>query len=279
MTTVREAADDARRKLMGAGIETAALDARLLLQAATGLRHQELVADPDHIIHGGDGQELQAMVERRVAHEPVSRILGRREFYGRTFNVTSAVLDPRSDTETLIEAALKYVRPDARILDLGTGAGAIIVTLLAECPAATGVATDLSADALSVAKGNAVRLGVAERLQWVHCSWFDAVTGTFDLIVSNPPYIPLSDFANLPLAVRGFDPLLALDGGPDGIEAYRRIAAGAEAHLAPSGRLLVEIGSGQQGEVSAVFAASGFSLETPRIDLAGHVRCLVFTRS
>jgi release factor glutamine methyltransferase len=219
------------------------------------------------------------MVARRAAHEPVSRILGEREFYGRMFKVTPAVLDPRPDTETLIGEALKHMKPDARLLDLGTGSGVIIVTLLAEFSEATGVATDISAEALAVAKGNAGRLGVAGRLQWVHCNWFEAVTGAFDLIVSNPPYVSLPEIIGLPAEVRGFDPLKALDGGPDGREAYRRIAAGADAHLAQGGHILVEIGAGQKRAVEAIFAACGFGLKSSKSDLAGHIRCLAFTRS
>ena len=279
MTTVRVLIDDARRKFAGAGIDSAALDARLLLQHAAGLRHEDVIAGPDREIGAEAVETFRCLVARRQAHEPVSRILGEREFYGRFFQVTSAVLDPRPDTETLIGEVLKHIKPHDRILDLGTGSGAIIVTLLAECPTAKGIATDLSAEALAVAKDNAGRLGVAEKLQWVHCNWFEAVTGAFDLIVSNPPYVSLQEITGLPAEVRGFDPLKALDGGPDGLEAYRRIAAGADAHLAQGGRILVEIGAGQKRAVEAIFAACGFGLKSSKSDLAGHVRCLAFTRS
>lgn len=276
MTTVREAVDDARRKFTAAGIETAALDARLLVEAVTGLRHEEIIVDPGREIGAGASEALLRMVARRQSHEPVSRILGQREFYGRIFQVTSAVLDPRPDTETLVGEALKHMGPGSRVLDLGTGSGAIIITLLAECPDATGVATDLAAAAIALAQRNARRLGVAETLLWIHCNWFEAVNGQFDLIVSNPPYIPLSDFAKLPLAVRGFDPAMALDGGPDGLEAYRRIAAGAGAHLAREGRILVEIGAGRAKAVEAIFQGADFGLAASVCDLAGHPRCLVF---
>lgn len=279
MTHVRALIDAARRKLAGAGIESAALDARLLLQAAAGLRHADIAADPDRQIATETAEAFHRYVARRAAHEPVSRILGEREFYGRIFQVTPAVLDPRPDTETLIGEALKHVKPGARILDLGTGSGAIIVTLLAECTTATGVATDLSGAALEVARKNAERLGVGDRLQAVHCSWFDSVAGCFDIIVSNPPYIALPEIAGLAPDVRDFDPLRALDGGPDGLAAYRRIASGAGAHLAPGGRIIVEIGAGQEGAVAALFKVSGFNLSAIKSDLGGHVRCLVFARS
>ena len=277
MTTIGEALGEARGKLASAGIETAALDARLLAEAVTGLRHEEMIAEPSREIGTETAETFRHLVARRQTREPVSRILCRREFYGRTFEVTPAVLDPRPDTETLIELALPHVTPRTRILDLGTGSGAIVITLLAECAEARGVATDLSAEALAVAKRNARLHGVAERVQWLHGSWFEAVPGQFHLIVSNPPYIPLGDIARLPPEVRGFDPAIALDGGPDGLEAYRRIAARAGVHLAPGGHILVEIGAGQEQEVSAIFAVLGFRQENAKADLAGHVRCLAFT--
>jgi release factor glutamine methyltransferase len=279
MTSVREAVDDARGKLMASGIETAALDARLLVQAAAGLRHEEIVANPGRLLDAAASRKLQRMLARRRVHEPVSRILGKREFYGRAFQITPAVLDPRPDTEVLIGEALRHMKPGARLLDLGTGSGAIIVTLLAECPTARGVATDISAAALAVAKSNAERWGLADRLQWIHCNWFEAVAGLFDLIVSNPPYIPLGDIPGLSPGVQGFDPATALDGGPDGLEAFRRIADGANPHLAAAGSILVEIGAGQERAVERIFADCGFGLATGKSDLAGHIRCLVFTRS
>jgi release factor glutamine methyltransferase len=276
MTAIREAIDDARRKLSAVGIETAALDARLLLQAATGLRHEELIAEPERVLGAAATQSLQSLVRRRLAHEPVSRILGWREFYGRRFQVTPSVLDPRPDTETLVQEALLHMRFGARVLDLGTGSGAIIVTLLAECAGATGTATDISLAALAVAEENAIKHGVAERLRLVHCNWFAAVSGSFDLIVSNPPYIPFSTIAGLPLEVRGFDPVKSLDGGPDGLEAYRRIASGAAAHLSPGARVIVEIGAGMAEPVGAIFARAGFGWAASTPDLGGRQRCLSF---
>jgi release factor glutamine methyltransferase len=221
-----------------------------------------------------------SLVERRCKFEPVSRILGNREFYGRSFRVTPDVLDPRADTETLIGAALVLAKGKGplRILDLGTGSGAIVVTLLAELPGATAVASDLSALALQVAKGNAEALGVADRASVVQANWFDGVDGQFDLIVSNPPYIPLGDIAGLAPDVRDFDPPKALDGGPDGLEAYRRISSGAGAHLAPKGHVILEIGAGQENAVNDLFSGQGFNRESLHFDLAGHVRCLVFNR-
>ena len=270
----------AAKQLSLRGSDTAALDARLLLQAAASITHADFVAGPDLILPADVTARFWLLVERRCNFEPISRILGAREFYGRSFRVTPDVLDPRADTETLIGATLALAKDKVplRILDLGTGSGAIVVTLLAELPGALAVATDLSAAALQVAKGNAEALGVANRARFVRANWFDGVDGRFDFIVSNPPYIPLGDIACLAVDVREFDPAKALDGGPDGLEAYRRIASGAEGNLAPKGHVILEIGAGQENAVNDLFRGQGFDRESRHFDLAGHVRCLVFNR-
>lgn len=279
--TRRTLLKQAAERLAAHRIDTAALDARLLFQVASGLRHEDIVAEPDLAVEPDVAARFSGFIERRCRFEPVSRILGTREFYGRSFRVTPDVLDPRADTETLVGAALGLAKGKGplRILDLGTGSGAIVVTLLAELPGATAVASDLSAAALAVAKGNAEVLGVAGRASFVQANWFEGIGGTFDLIVSNPPYIPLSDIAGLATDVREFDPPRALDGGPDGLEAYRRLANGARRHLAPSGRVILEIGAGQENAVNELFTGQGFARESRHCDLAGHVRCLVFSRS
>jgi release factor glutamine methyltransferase len=277
---LRKLIRQASKQLVARGIETAALDARLLLQAASGLRHEDIVAESDLVLSADVTARFWSLVERRCAFEPVSRIIGSREFYGRSFRVTADVLDPRADTETLVEAALALARGQGplRILDLGTGSGAIAVTLIAELPEAVAVATDLSVAALRVAKGNAEALGVADRASFVQANWFDGVDGLFDLIVSNPPYIPLGDIADLAADVREFDPPRALDGGPDGLEAYRRIASGAGGYLALKGHIILEIGARQEKKVNELFQAHGFVPGGCHFDLAGHVRCLVFNR-
>jgi release factor glutamine methyltransferase len=270
----------AGERLATHSIETAALDARLLFQAASGLRHEDIVAEPDLGVPLEVAARFSVFIERRSRFEPVSRILETREFYGRSFRVTPDVLDPRADTETLIGAVLGLVKGKGplRILDLGTGSGAIAATLLAELPEATAVASDLSAAALRVAKGNAEALGVAGRASFVQANWFEGIEGRFDLIVSNPPYIPLGDIAGLAPDVREFDPPRALDGGPDGLEAYRRLASGAGGHLAPKGHVILEIGAGQVNGVNVLFTGQGFARESRHFDLAGHIRCLVFNR-
>jgi release factor glutamine methyltransferase len=267
------------QSLKAAGAETPELDARLLLQAATGLAREDLILEPDRAISEEQARRYAAMIARREGHEPVSRILGEREFYGRPFRVTPATLDPRPDTETLIEAALALMPQEARLLDLGTGTGAIAVTLLAERPDATGVATDVSLEALAVARENAVLAGVAQRLTLVSGSWFVPVSGVFDMILSNPPYIPAADIAGLSPDVRNFDPRLALVGGVDGLDPYWAIASSAAPCLAAGGHVLVEIGAGQAAAVESIFAAEGFDIGGRHRDLAGHVRCLAFHRS
>jgi release factor glutamine methyltransferase len=274
--TVAHLIRQAAKQLGLRGIETAALDARLLLQFAIDMRREEIVAEPDLILTPDLAARFWSFVERRCALEPVSRILGSREFYGREFQVTPAVLDPRADTETLIAAALPLARGKCRILDLGTGSGAIIATLLAERPEALGVASDVSEAALGVARVNAEAQGVSGRLTLLRADWFDGIAGQFDLIVSNPPYIASAEIAGLAVDVRDFDPPGALDGGADGLAAYRRIAAGASGHLVPKGQVLVELGAGQEADVRQLFEAAGFGFKGQAFDLGGHVRCLTF---
>jgi len=267
---------EARAALEAKGFETAALDARLLVQAAAHMSHAELVAEPGRVVSDEAAVLLRAMLARRLQAEPVSRILGEREFYGRAFRVTEAVLDPRPDTETLIEAALPLLGEGQRLLDLGTGSGIIAITLLAERPGVSAMAVDVSAEALAVARGNAKALGVAGRLTLLQSDWFQGVEGCFDMIVSNPPYIPQGEIAGLGAEVRGFDPRLALDGGGDGLAPYRKIAQGAGAHLEAGGHVLVEIGAGQEAEITAIFAGKGLREVSRHRDLGGHVRVLHF---
>lgn len=266
----------AARRRLALTSDTAALDARLLLQAAANVNHEDIIAEPDRILSAQALAGFEAFVMRRLAHEPVSRILGVRDFYGRSFRLTPDVLDPRPDTETLIDAALTLIEARSCLLDLGTGSGIIAITLLAERPDTTGLATDLSPEALAVTRSNAERHGVLSRLQMRQGSWFAPVSGSFDLILSNPPYIPASDIPGLAADVRDFDPWDALSGGPDGLEAYRAIARQAAAHLNPDGQVLVEIGAGQADDVSALFAAAGFINVERFQDLGGHDRCLSF---
>jgi release factor glutamine methyltransferase len=266
----------ARQRLIAADIDGSALDARLLLEAACGLTHEDVVAMPERVLSLSELQKFEMLLLRRLAHEPVSRILGTREFYGREFLVTPDVLDPRPDTETLIELALELLTPSHHsLLDLGTGSGAIVVTLLAERFALNGVAVDVSQAALEVARQNAGQ--VAPRLQFHRGSWFEGLTGKFDLIVSNPPYISKLDIPGLGDEVKNFDPHLALDGGQDGLDAYRSIAAGAGAFLSDIGFVILEIGAGQREDVAKIFADKEFAFIDQRQDLGGHTRALAFS--
>lgn len=258
-------------------VETPQLDARLLLQHATGLSREDLILDPHRVVSREEARQFKTLVMRRVAFEPVSRIVGEREFYGRPFKVTADVLDPRADTETIINLALPLVRPGSQILDLGTGSGIIAITILCERPDATAVAVDLSPGALRVAAANAATLGVAGRITFLAGGWFEPVTGRFDLILSNPPYIPSADIAGLEADVRNYDPHLALAGGSDGLDPYRIIAAGAASHLLPLGHVLVEQGAGQADGVAAIFKAAGFNVIGRGVDLGGHLRCLAMS--
>jgi release factor glutamine methyltransferase len=271
------------RALRDGGAETPALDARLLLCLATGLSHEALIAHGCELIAPDEAARLAGYVARRLAGEPVSRIKGVRDFYGRDFLIDPETLDPRPDTETLVDAALEAIARDGakdrplKLLDLGTGSGCILVTLLAELPRAEGVGTDISARALLVAGENARRLGVAPRARFLAADWLDGVEGVFDLIVSNPPYIPGAEIAGLAREVAIYDPRRALDGGPDGLDAYRRIAKEASARLAPGGQLLLEIGASQANSVLNLLRQAGFSVDegTVRRDLGGRPRCVL----
>lgn len=255
--TVDQSLRAAVQALAEAGIPDAAADARHLLAHALGVSRDRLILigpDPMPI----EAQEsLDRLLARRTAREPVARIIGQRLFWGRSFAVTPDVLDPRADTETLIATALEGAAP-TRLLDLGTGSGAIALTLLAEWPQARAVATDISPAALAVAARNASALDVADRLELLLSDWFTGITGRFDLILSNPPYIAADEMPGLAPEVLLHDPSMALSPGGDGLAPYRIIAAQASAYLTPEGRVMVEIGWKQGAAVKAIFASAGW---------------------
>lgn len=253
------------------GIEGAGRDARALLAEAVGIAPDRLVLEAQRDLTEAEWAAFQTLLSRRLEHEPVARILGRRTFWGRDFKITPQVLDPRPETETLIAEALAGPAP-GRLLDLGTGSGIIAVTLLAEWPGATAVATDLCAGALAVARENAQVHQVGDRLTFVESDWFLGVEGAFDLIASNPPYIAADEMPGLARDVRGHDPDMALTPGGDGLDAYRAIAAEAAAHLAPGGRLIVEIGPTQGAAVAGMFRSAGLTGIAVRRDLDGRDR-------
>ncbi|SDI01789.1 peptide chain release factor N(5)-glutamine methyltransferase [Lutimaribacter saemankumensis] len=260
---------DAARKLDEAGIAGGQRDARMLMAHVLGISQSRLLlvetdeADPRHI------EDFERLIARRLAREPVSHLTGLRAFFGRDFKVTRDVLDPRPETETLVEAALQV--PFLRVLDLGTGSGAILLSLLAERPAATGLGTDLSEAALSVARENARSLALAERVEFRQSDWVSQVDGRFDLIVSNPPYIAFGEMGALAPELT-HEPRMALTDEGDGLTAYRAICIGAPAHLQPGGWLMVEIGWQQGKPVSDLFADAGFSKVAVLPDLDGRDR-------
>ncbi len=275
---------DIAARFKAAGLDTPMLDARLLVRHVSGLDDAALIANPDTVLIDEQCDALGKLATCRITGEPVSRLLGWREFYGRRFKITPATLDPRPDTEILVEAALALLTPVKRphILDLGTGTGAIIITLLAERADAAGVATDLSEHALKVAQTNADALGVSDRLNLRTSDWFENVSGRFDLIVSNPPYIPSHEIAGLAREVREHDPAMSLDGGPDGLEPYKVIFDNAQQFLQHGGKLVLEFGKGQHDQITQLAAGSAFDLLPGGNglvkDLSGIIRCAGFAR-
>ncbi len=276
--TVAQARRALAEQFRAAGIESPELDARILICHALGLDHAGLAAAEKQELSGSGATQIEALAARRLAREPVARIIGEKEFWGLAFIVTPAVLVPRPETETVVEQALAVVDRTAalRIADLGTGSGAILLALLSELPQARGIGIDIAADALDVARANARRLGLAERADFA-LSDFAAVEGAFDLVVSNPPYIASGNIAALSPDVREYDPHQALDGGPDGLTAYRAIAKIAPRLLAPAGHLVVEIGAGQESAVSELFVQTGLAIAAIRPDLSGIPRVLSAT--
>ena len=272
MIALAAALAQAVRTLRAAGVPDPAVDARALLAHAAGIPPDRLTLRLQDPLSEDANSHFAALIQRRTARTPVSHLIGHRLFWGRRFHVSPDVLDPRPETEILVMQAL--AAPFHRILDLGTGSGCILLSCLSDRPQATGVGADLSQAALIVAAQNTQALGLTARARLVRSDWFAEVQGRFDLIVSNPPYIAQSEMAALSPEVR-HEPELALTPGSDGLDAYRAIAKGAPAHLAPGGRLIVEIGPTQAAAVTALFTAAG--LQNPRTfcDLDGRDRCVL----
>lgn len=277
-TTIAQARRALAERFRSHGLDTPDLDARLLVGHALGLDHCALTMEFARILTCAEIETLGAAMARRLAHEPIARILGTKEFWSLPLAITPDVLVPRPETETVVEAALAAtdLARARRIADLGTGSGAILLALLCEVPGAFGVGTDRGLRALAVARANAEALGLGERTGFVACDFGTALVGGWDLVVSNPPYVPTEDIATLAPEVRKFDPRPALDGGRDGLAAYRAIAADATRLLAPRGWLVVEIGFGQAEAVATILARSGLAVTgEPRRDLAGRPRVVV----
>jgi release factor glutamine methyltransferase len=281
--TPAQTVEMARRALTlqfkSAEIDSAELDARLLTGHVLGLDLTGMITAAQRRLTQDESARLEDFARRRLAGEPVARIVGEKEFWGLPLQLAPATLVPRPDTETVVELALELLRAGGsldrplRIADLGTGTGANLQALLSELPAATGTGTDISEAALQTATANAARAGLLERAVFIACDYASGLSGRFDLIVSNPPYIRSADIGGLAPEVRNHDPLTALDGGADGLDAYRVLVHQAADLLAPGAALVVEAGAGQSGQIQALMVAAGLT-PAPKADLAGIPRAV-----
>lgn len=273
--TIADAVAGARVTLAAAGIETAALDARLLVAHALGLAVAQTIGRRERALSSDQAHTIAALVARRAAREPLAYITGHREFWSLDFRVTPATLIPRPDSETLIEASLRLLaNPAPLILDLGTGSGCLLLALLHALPQARGIGLDRSEAAIAVAQHNAAALGLAGRAGFVCADWAAAIAGRFDLIVGNPPYVRNSEYAGLAPEITRFEPAPALLAGADGLDAYRRLLPALPALLAPEGLALLEIGAGQAAAVAALLRAQGLCRMEEIRDLSGTCRVL-----
>lgn len=278
--SLAEAVQFLARSFRSAGIEQPDADARILAGHALHLDRARMVSQSGRVLEAREINVMSALAARRLRHEPVSRIVGQKEFWSLPIKVTPDVLVPRPETETIIEGALDFVvrtglrMEKLRVLDIGTGSGALLFALLQELPHATAVGTDISAGAVQVARDNAKRCRFENRCTFITCDMAAGVQDTFDIVVSNPPYIAHGDIQSLAPEVRDYDPAVALDGGKDGLDAYRSIAADARRILSQGGRLFVELGAGQETAVRALFTKAGLAVGKVRMDLAGIPRVL-----
>lgn len=263
--TIAESISALADEFSRAGIDTPQLDARLLVQAVSTKTHAQIIANHDHKLATAQLETLRQLANRRLNSEPLSRILGKREFFGREFLITNDVLDPRPDTETVIEQSLQCIRylqqsadQQVKIADLGTGSGAIAITLLCQIPTIEAIGVDISKTALTIAAQNAARHAINDRLNLIESDWCANLKDQYSLIVSNPPYIDNATLGQLDRQVRDYDPKIALDGGPDGLFAYRKIAQCSPRKLLPGSFVVLEIGFDQAEQVLDIFTGCGF---------------------
>ena len=280
--TYSELLESGRVALQKKGIETPQLDAKILLEEASGLNAAEQISKKDEFVTASTNERFNELLKRRLNFEPVHRVIGYREFYGRQFNLSSETLIPRPDTETLVDVVLSIANnknTPLKILELGTGSGVIAVTLACELSDVSMLTTDISKDALETARENAKVFGVSDKVSFLQTNLFDDIVGDFDFIVSNPPYIRTSELDGLSPEVRNYDPVVALDGGEDGLDFYRSIFANSGEHLVPFGALIVEIGYDQADTVSDIAKDNGFLVDRIVKDLSGHDRVLMATKN
>lgn len=283
MQSVKEALIDARSRLVASGVESAALDARLLLAYVMNVPQETLIAHPDFRLDEGTKTQFEAVLVRRVAREPLAYIIGEKEFWGRSFGVNADTLIPRPDSETMIELMLKQIDSDmaVELLELGCGSGCLVVSLLAERPAMHAVAVDKAGGAVDATRKNAERHEVADRLAVMQSDWDAALDDgmQFDWICSNPPYIATKALDGLEADVRDYEPRLALDGGTDGMDAYEAVEVVARRRLKPLGALVLEAGDEAQADAMIdLYEARGWRCVAARRDLAGTRRALQFSR-
>lgn len=282
MPSLRKELQEGAAKLSAAGAAAPQLDARLLMQAVLGASAEQIVCAREKTLTASQQAQYAALIGRRVLREPVSRILGRRDFWSLALEISPAVLDPRPDSESLIEAALGLGigrNESLRILDIGTGSGCLLLALLSEFPRARGIGMDISAGALDTARRNAARLGFDDRANFMHCDirradWASQADGPYDLAIANPPYIPSTELAYLMPEVANFDPHQALDGGLDGLDFYRLITSSLARLLRPSGWLVLEAGYGQAEAIQEMLCSAGLRIFPARCDLHGVARAV-----
>jgi release factor glutamine methyltransferase len=278
--TVGRLLDRSVTRLAAAGIAEPRHEARLILALALGIEPAAILGWPERVVQPELAAAAEALIARRVDGEPVSRLRGKREFWSLDFALSPDTLDPRADSETLIAAALADIPDRAaalRVVDFGTGTGCLLLALLSELPKATGLGIDISAGAVAAAQGNAAALGLAGRAEFRIGGWAARIDGPADVILANPPYIPRSEIGRLPAEVLAFDPRAALDGGPDGLSAYRPLGAAIRGLLGPAGKAYIEIGAGQGLQVVRVLGEAGLTVTAVCRDLAGIERCVVAT--
>ena len=280
-TYLKTAWKTAASALRRVGVKTPLLDARLLLQNVLGISYEELLTSAKRELSEKEIEKFDELISRRAKREPVSKILGEKDFWKYKFKVTKDTLDPRPDSETLIyavKANQKDSEKEIKILDLGTGSGCLLISLLKEFPNSTGLGVDISFDALNVARENAEKLEVIDRVDFIQSNWLDNIEGRYDIIISNPPYIKKEAIAYLPAEVRLFDPLIALEAGKDGLKIYRELIPNIEKHLTIHGHCYFEIGKWQDHLVADIIKENGYKINSTTKDLAGVPRIIEFSK-